>query len=45
LLREQATKSATESHQNEFPEDFVYDFVEPGPADKFEFGITKKSLS
>ncbi len=39
LLREQATKSATESHQKEFPEDFVYDFVEPGPNDNFEFGI------
>jgi hypothetical protein len=35
LLREQATKS----HRQEFPEDFVYDFVEPGPADNFEFGI------
>jgi hypothetical protein len=39
LLREQATRSATESHQKEFPEDFVYDFVEPGPNDSFEFGI------
>ena len=39
LLREQATKSATERHQKEFPEDFVYDFVEPGPNDNFEFGI------
>jgi len=29
LLREQATRSMTENHQNEFPEDFVYDFVEP----------------
>jgi hypothetical protein len=35
LLREQAAKS----HQNGFPEDFVYDFVEPGPDDNFEFGI------
>lgn len=43
LLREQATKSATESHQNEFPEDFVYDFVEPGPQDNFEFGIDYKA--
>ena len=43
LLREQTTKSATASHQNEFPEDFVYDFVEPGPADKFEFGIDYKA--
>src|SRR3954471_18472677 len=31
LLREQAAKSATKGHQKEFPEDFVYDFVEPGP--------------
>jgi hypothetical protein len=43
LLREQAAKSATEGHQNEFPEDFVYDFVEPGPGDKFEFGINYKA--
>jgi hypothetical protein len=35
LLREQAAKS----HENGFPEDFVYDFVEPGPDDNFEFGI------
>ena len=37
LLREQATKSATKRHQKEFPEDFVYDFVEPGPGDSFDF--------
>src|ERR1700712_3518099 len=35
LLREQAAKSL----RGEFPEDFVYDFVEPGPNDNFEFGI------
>jgi hypothetical protein len=35
LLREQAAKSL----RGEFPEDFVYDFVEPGPGDNFEFGI------
>jgi hypothetical protein len=35
LLREQAAKS----HAQEFSEDFVYDFVEPGPGDRFEFGI------
>jgi hypothetical protein len=35
LLREQAAKS----HAEEYPEDFVYDFVEPGPGDSFEFGI------
>jgi L-2-amino-thiazoline-4-carboxylic acid hydrolase len=39
LLREHAAKS----HQKEFAEDFVYDFVEPGPGDKFEFGINYKA--
>ena len=39
LLREQAATSNTASHRNEFPDDFVYDFVEPGPDDHFEFGI------
>jgi hypothetical protein len=39
LLREQAAKSL----MNEFPEDFVYDFVEPGPGDNFEFGINYKA--
>ncbi|WP_050628954.1 L-2-amino-thiazoline-4-carboxylic acid hydrolase [Bradyrhizobium viridifuturi] len=43
LLREQAIDSATESHQREFPEDFVYDFVEPGPGDEFEFGINYRA--
>ncbi|PAY05985.1 hypothetical protein CK489_23910 [Bradyrhizobium sp. UFLA03-84] len=43
LLREQAIESATESHQKEFPEDFVYDFVEPGPGDEFEFGINYRA--
>jgi hypothetical protein len=42
LLREHAAKSATKNHQDEFPEDFVYDFVEPGPGDNFEFGINYK---
>lgn len=39
LLREQAAKS----HAEEYPEDFVYDFVEPGPDDSFEFGINYKA--
>jgi L-2-amino-thiazoline-4-carboxylic acid hydrolase len=39
LLREQATKSLA----NEYAEDFVYDFVEPGPGDSFEFGINYKA--
>ena len=43
LLRDQAERSATQSHRKEFPEDFVYDFVEPGPGDDFEFGINYKS--
>ena len=43
LLREQAARSAAESHQTEFPEDFVYDFVEPDTDDNFEFGINYKA--
>jgi len=43
LLREQAAQSVTSSHQDEFPEDFVYDFVEPGADDTFEFGINYKA--
>ncbi|MCC8967408.1 L-2-amino-thiazoline-4-carboxylic acid hydrolase [Bradyrhizobium sp. Pear76] len=39
FVREQATKS----RQQEFPEDFVYDFVEPGSGDSFEFGINYKA--
>jgi hypothetical protein len=39
LLREQAAKSRRQA----FPEDFVYDFVEPGPGDNFEFGINYKA--
>jgi len=39
FLREQAVKS----FQKEFPEDFVYDFVAPGPGDNFEFGINYKA--
>jgi hypothetical protein len=43
LLREQAARSATQSHQTEFPEDFVYDFVEPDPGDDFEFGVNYRA--
>jgi hypothetical protein len=43
LLREQAAKSVTTNHREEFPEDFVYDFVEPGANDSFEFGIDYKA--
>jgi len=39
LLREQAAKSL----ENEYPEDFVYDFVEPDSSDSFEFGINYKA--
>jgi hypothetical protein len=38
-LREQAVKS----HAEEFPKDFVYDFVEPGPGGNFEFGTNYKA--
>jgi len=43
LLREQAAMSASERHRHDFPDDFVYDFVEPGPGDSFEFGIDYKA--
>lgn len=43
LVREQAAASATESHRKAFPEDFVYEFVEPGPGDSFDFGINYKA--
>ena len=43
LLREQAATSTTARHQSAFPADFVYDFVEPGPGDDFEFGIDYKA--
>lgn len=39
FLREQSAKS----RQEQFPEDFVYDFVEAGPGDDFEFGINYKA--
>lgn len=39
FLREQAAQSRTQ----EYPEDFVYDFVEPGPGDNFAFGINYKA--
>ena len=39
LLREQAAKS----HAEEYQEDFVYDFIEPGPRDSFEFGINYRA--
>lgn len=39
FLRGQAEKSL----QEQFPDDFVYDFVEPGPGDTFEFGINYKA--
>lgn len=45
LLRQQAAESVTESHQKEFPEDFVYDFIEPGSQDSFEFGINYKACA
>ncbi|WP_407175181.1 L-2-amino-thiazoline-4-carboxylic acid hydrolase [Bradyrhizobium sp. STM 3562] len=39
LLREQAAKSLAEAYKD----DFVYDFIEPGPGDNFEFGIDYKA--
>ncbi|HEY8607875.1 MAG TPA: L-2-amino-thiazoline-4-carboxylic acid hydrolase [Noviherbaspirillum sp.] len=39
LVREQAAQSVAHDHQQAFPDDFVYDFVEPGPEDSFAFGI------
>ncbi len=42
-VRAHAEKSASKSHREAFPEDFVYDFVAPGPGDSFEFGIDYKA--
>ena len=39
LVREQAALS----HEQKYPGDFVYDFVEPGPNDRFEFGINYRA--
>lgn len=39
MLREQAAASLQEA----FPEDFVYDFVAPGPGDSFAFGVDYKA--
>lgn len=43
LVREQAATSTTDNHRREFPQDFAYDIVEPGPGDDFEFGIDYKA--
>jgi len=39
LIREQAAQS----HQQTYAGDFVYDYVEPGPDDTFEFGINYRA--
>jgi hypothetical protein len=39
MLREQAEKSHAQRHVG----DFVYDFIEPGPGDSFEFGINYRA--
>ena len=39
VVREQAAVSVTPGHRAAFPDDFVYDFVAPGPGDDFAFGI------
>ena len=38
-----ARASDKKPQREEYPEDFVYDFVEPGPADNFDFGIDYKA--
>lgn len=38
-IREQATQS----HEQFYPGDFVYDFVEAGPNDTFEFGVNYRA--
>ena len=43
LVRAQAARSRTADHRAAFPDDFVYDFIEPGPGDTFEFGIDYKA--
>jgi hypothetical protein len=39
MIREQAALS----HEQKYPGDFVYDFVEPGPDDRFEFGVNYRA--
>lgn len=34
---------ATESQKQVYPEDFVYDVVEPGPNDSFDFGVNYRA--
>ena len=38
-IREQAGRS----HEQTYRDDFVYDYVEPGPGDSFEFGINYRA--
>ena len=39
VIRDQAAAS----REQKYPEDFVYDYVEPGPDDTFEFGVNYRS--
>ena len=39
LIREQAACS----DEQKYPGDFVYDYVEPGPNDTFEFGVNYRA--
>lgn len=39
LVREQAARS----HEQKYQGDFVYDYVEPGPNDTFEFGVNYRA--
>ena len=43
LIRAQAVTSMSTSHRSAYPNDFAYEFVEPGPSDRFEFGIDYKA--
>ena len=39
IIREQAARS----HEQKYQGDFVYDYVEPGPNDTFEFGVNYRT--
>ena len=41
--RERVREQAQLSHGERYAGDFVYDYVEPGPADDFEFGINYRA--
>ena len=39
IIREQAARS----HEQKYQDDFLYDYVEPGPNDTFEFGVNYRA--